>query len=120
MIRFNSMIKQLISKDIKIYLQSNSKKILLDVRTEDEWKIYGKPDAKKLGLKAFFLTIQDENFLKEFKSLSINKDFEILTMCKIGQRSQFVAQLLEKEGYICVNISDGFDGWKSSDLPCMY
>ena len=49
MIRFNSMIKQLISKDIKIYLQSNSKKILLDVRTEDEWKIYGKPDAKKLG-----------------------------------------------------------------------
>ena len=113
------MIKQLMSEDIKDYLKSDSKKILLDVRTEGEWNSYGKPDGEKLGLKTIFLTIKDENFLKEFNDLLISKDHEVLTMCKVGQRSQFVAELLEKDNYLCVNISDGFDGWKSSDLPCL-
>ena len=114
------MIKQLMSEDVLDYLKSDSKKILLDVRTEDEWLSFGKPDGEKLGLKTYFLTIKDENFLKEFKDLSITKECEILTMCKVGQRSEFVAQLLEKDNYTCVNISDGFDGWESSDLPCLY
>ena len=26
---------------------------------------------------------------------------------------------LEKDNYICINISDGFDGWQFSDLPCL-
>ena len=112
------MIKQLLSEDIKDYLKSDSKKILLDVRTQGEWDSYGKPDGEKLGLKTYFLTIKDENFLKEFNDLLISKDYEVLTMCKVGQRSQFVAQLLEKDSYVCTNISDGFDGWISSDLPC--
>ena len=112
------MIKQLLSEDIKDYLKSDSKKILLDVRTQGEWDSYGKPDGEKLGLKTYFLTIKDENFLKEFNDLLISKDYEVLTMCKVGQRSQFVAQLLENDNYVCTNISDGFDGWKSSDLPC--
>ena len=107
------------SEDLKDYLKSDSKKILLDVRTEHEWDSYGKPDGDALGLKIYFLTIKDENFLNEFKNLSISKNYEILTMCKVGQRSQFVAQLLEKEDYKCTNISDGFDGWKSSNLPCL-
>jgi rhodanese-related sulfurtransferase len=112
------MIKQLLSEDIKDYLKSDSKKILLDVRTQGEWDSDGKPDGEKLGLKTYFLTIKDENFLKEFNDLLISKDYEVLTMCKVGQRSQFVAQLLENDNYVCTNISDGFDGWKSSDLPC--
>jgi rhodanese-related sulfurtransferase len=113
------MIKQLMSEEIKNYLKSDSKKILLDVRTEEEGDSFGKPDGEKLGLKTYFLTIKDENFLNEFKNLSISKDCEILTMCKVGQRSQFVAELLEKDNYNCINISDGFDGWQFSDLPCL-
>jgi rhodanese-related sulfurtransferase len=114
------MIKQLMSEDFRNYLKSSSTKVLLDVRTEQEWASYGKPDGETLGLKTYFLTIKDENFLKEFKNLLINKEYEILTLCKVGQRSQFVAQLLEKDNYKCVNISDGFDGWKLSGLPCSY
>ena len=40
-----------------------------------------------------------------------------------GVRSQSTAELLTKEGYNCVNISDGFLGnsenlgWKKSGLP---
>ena len=115
----HNMIKQLMSEKIESYLKSDLKKILLDVRTEDEWNSYGKPNGEKLGVKTFFLTIKDDNFLREFNDLLINKEYEILIMCKVGQRSQFVAQLLEKDNYKCTNISDGFDGWKSSDLPCL-
>ena len=119
------MIKQLASKDIKEYLKTESNRVLLDVRTKEEWDRFGKPDGEKLGLKTYFLTIKDENFVQEFKNLAINQDCEILTICGSGQRSQFVAELLEKENYNCVNISDGFEGnrenigWKKNDLPCL-
>ena len=43
--RTRNMIKQLVSGDIKNYLKSDSKKILLDVRTEGECDSYGKPDG---------------------------------------------------------------------------
>ena len=113
------MIKQLLSEEIKEYLKTDSKKVLLDVRTEEEWNMFGKPDGEKLGLKTYFLTIKDENFVKEFNELLISKDCEVFTLCKVGQRSQFVAELLDKSDYNCINISDGFDGWKFSDLPCL-
>ena len=114
------MIKQIPTQDVDEHVKNSSSCILLDVRTEEEWNIDGKPDGEKIGLKTYFLTIKNENFLNEFKGLLISKDYEILTMCKVGQRSQFVAQLLEKDNYKCVNISDGFDGWRFSDLPCLY
>ena len=113
------MVKQLECKDIKEYLKTDTKKVLLDVRTQEEWNQFGKPDGEKLGLKTYFLTIKDENFLDDFKKLSISQDYEILSMCKSGQRSQFVAELLEKENYKNTNISDGFDNWKNSDLPTL-
>ena len=111
------MIKQLASKDIKEYLKTESNRVLLDVRTKEEWDQYGKPDGEKLGLKTYFLTIKDENFVQEFKNLSISQDYEILSICKSGERSQFVAELLTKENYNCINISDGFDGWENCNLP---
>ena len=124
------MIKQLVSKDVEDYIKNNPKSVLLDVRTEEEWGTDGKPDGEKMGLKIHFLTIQfadktfNENFIEEFKKLNIKKDNEILTMCMGGVRSQAAAELLTKENYKCVNISDGFlgnpenMGWKNSGLPC--
>ena len=123
------MIKQLISKDLKDYIKSNPKSVLLDVRTEEEWNTDGKPDGEKMGLKTHFLTIQfadksfNQNFVGDFKKLNIQKDNEILTLCMGGVRSQAAAEILAKENYKCVNISDGFlgnpenSGWKKSGLP---
>lgn len=125
------MIKQLASKDIKDYLITKPNSVLLDVRTKEEWDTIGKPDGEKIGLKTYFLSIQfgderifNENFIQEFKNLKINQDKNILITCRSGARSQFAAELLTKENYTCVNISDGFEGnqenvgWKKSDLPC--
>ena len=123
------MTKQILSKEVKDYVKDNPNSVLLDVRTKEEWNSDGKPDGEKILLKTYFLTIQfadktfNQNFIEDFKNLNIEKDHEILTMCMGGVRSQSTAELLTKEGYNCVNISDGFlgnsenPGWKKSGLP---
>ena len=117
------MIKHIKSSEIKKFIESNTNTVLLDVRTENEWKIDGKPDTKDLGIKSFFITIsQDPNFLDNVKQ-NINKDDQILIMCAAGGRSIIAANLLANEGYKTLNISDGFNGngqdpgWKKFGLP---
>ena len=123
------MIKQLASKDIKKYLEIDSNKVLLDVRTKEEWDIVGKPDGDKMGLKTYFLEIQRNaffDFVEEFKDFNINQNNEILVICKSGERSQITAELLSKENYKAINISDGFEGstegigWINSGLPIKF
>tara|TARA_B100000315_G_C14186828_1_gene411493 strand:+ start:110 stop:481 length:372 start_codon:yes stop_codon:yes gene_type:complete len=123
------MIKQLTCKEIRDYLKSNSKSVLLDVRTQEEWDNVGKPDGDKIGLRTYFLEIRRStsfDFLQEFKNLNINHDEEILVICKSGERSQISAELLSRENYKSVNISDGFEGsqeragWKNCGLPTQF
>ncbi len=123
------MIKQLVSKDIKKYLETGATKILLDVRTKGEWDTVGKPDGDKIGLKTYFLEIRRDalfDFVKEFKDFNIDQKNEILVICKSGERSQITAELLSKENYKAINISDGFEGsaegvgWINSGLPIKF
>ena len=75
------MIKQIRSADIKSFIENNPKTVLLDVRTEDEWKTFGQPDTKSLGIKTFFITIgQDPGFIDNIKK-EINKENQVLVMC---------------------------------------
>ena len=117
------MIKQIKSSEIKSFIANNPKTVLLDVRTENEWKTIGKPNTKSLYIKAFFITIsQDSSFIENVKK-EINKEDKILVMCAAGGRSIIAAGLLQNEGYIAHNISDGFSGngqdpgWKNMGLP---
>ena len=125
------MIKQLTSKEIIEYLKIKPNCVLLDVRTQQELDQIGKPDGETIGLKTYLVPFQfgeervfNENFVQEFKNLNISKDQEILIICRSGSRSQVAAELLSKENYTCLNISDGFEGnnenvgWKKSELPC--
>ena len=123
------MIKQLLSKDIKDYLAKDPNKILLDVRTKEELDSVGKPDGDKIGLKTYFLEIKRDSFFdfaQEFKELNISQDNEILVICKSGERSQISAELLFRENYKTINISDGFEGsaegvgWINSGLPIKF
>ena len=124
------MTKQILSAEVENSVKKNPKSVLLDVRTEEEWNVDGKPDGEKIALKTHFLTIQfadktfNQNFIEDFKKLNIEKDHEILAICMGGVSSQAATELLTKEGYNSVNISDGFlgnsenPGWKNSGLPC--
>ena len=123
------MVKQLVSKDIEKYLETGVTKILLDVRTKGEWDTVGKPDGEKIGLKTYFLEIRRDaffDFVKEFKDFKIDQKNEILVICKSGERSQITAELLSKENYKAINISDGFEGslegvgWINSGLPIKF
>ena len=107
------MIKQITCKEIKDYIKKNPKSVLLDVRTQEEWDNDGKPDGDKIGLKTYFLEIRRDaffDFVQEFKNFNINQDKEILVICKSGERSQISAELLSRENYKSINISDGFMG----------
>ena len=117
------MIKQIKSSEIKEFVENNPKTVLLDVRTEDEWKTLGKPETKDLGIKSFFITIsQDTSFLDTVKQ-TIDKKEKVLVMCAAGGRSIIAANLLANEGYNTLNVSDGFSGngqdpgWKNLGLP---
>ena len=124
------MIKQIPSSELQEYIKNKPKSVLLDVRTPEEWNADGKPDGEKIELKTHFLTVQfadgsfNEKFIEDFKKLNIEKEYEILTMCMGGVRSQAAAELLVKENYNCSNVSDGFlgnyenMGWKNFGLPC--
>ena len=120
------MIKQIKSSEIKNFIKINPKSVLLDVRTDDEWKTVGKPDSTSLGIKTFFITIsQDSGFIENIKK-AINKENQVLVMCAAGGRSIIAATLLQNEGYVAHNISDGFSGngvdpgWKNLGLPTNY
>ena len=124
------MIKQIPSDKIKDFIKEKPKSILLDVRTKEEWDQIGKPDGDKIGIKTYFLSSQfqgriiNENFVKEFEDLKIDKNSKILVMCGSGNRSQRAAQLLSEKGFKCLNVLDGFRGdggekigWKNNKLP---
>ena len=122
------MIKQITCKELKDHVKNNPKSILLDVRTQGELDNIGKPDGDKIGLKTYFLEIQRDaffDFVKQFKNLNINQDNEVLVICASGERSQITAELLSRENYKSINISDGFMGsqegigWKNNGLPCL-
>ena len=117
------MIKEIKSSEIKKFIDSNPDTVLLDVRTENEWRTVGKPDTKDLGIKTFFITIsQDPGFIEKVKK-NIDKKKQVLVMCAAGGRSIVAANLLANEGYNTLNVSDGFSGndqdlgWKNSGLP---
>ena len=122
------MIKQINCKEIKDYLKNNPKGVLLDVRTQEELDHIGKPDGDKIGLKTYFLEIRRDDlfdFVQEFKNLNISQDKEVLVICASGERSQITAELLSRENYKSINISDGFMGsqegvgWKKNGLPSL-
>jgi rhodanese-related sulfurtransferase len=123
------MIKQITCKEIKDYVKNNPKTVLLDVRTQGELNSVGKPDGDKIGLKTYFLEIKRDgffDFVQEFKNLNINQDKEILVICKSGERSQISAELLSRENFKSLNISDGFEGsqegigWINNSLPVKF
>ena len=123
------MIKQITCKELKNHVKNNPKSVLLDVRTQGELDNVGKPDGDKIGLKTYFLEIRRDasfDFVQEFKNLNISKDKEVLVICASGERSQITAELLFRENYKSINISDGFMGsqegigWKNCDLPVKF
>ena len=121
------------SEKVKDFINNNNDSVILDVRTEEEWNMVGKPDGEALNVKTLFISLligpdrqRNENFTEDFNEKKISKKNNILIICRSGVRSMAAAKLLQQQGYTnLINISDGFEGnpttgegWKKSNLPC--
>ena len=136
-------IKQISSNEAYEEINSNVGALLIDVRSELEWKKIGIPDLGDLNERLVLLELQsmpsmeiNQNFLEELEENLSNRNVKnVMFMCKAGVRSQAAAVksisvLLNanKNIKIC-NVSDGFEGkgfsifgsmtsgWKNSGLP---
>lgn len=80
---------------------------VLDVRTPEEFKKDGKITGAKL--------IPVDQLAKNLEMLDKSK--KILVYCRSGSRSVYAARILEKNGFVPLNLNGGINAWKSEKLP---
>jgi rhodanese-related sulfurtransferase len=103
-------------------LREDPTSIMIDVRTAEEWaEGIAKCDSTPpifLSLYTGTARILNENFIDDFKALELPEDMTLLFLCKSGGRSAMAAELVSELGYTkCINIIDGYTGWKAHNLP---
>lgn len=123
-------------------LERDPTSVLVDVRTQAEWAFVGLPDISSLGKRPLLLewsafptnkVHQDfpDRLEQVLSEAGVNKDAEILFLCRSGGRSLMAAQTMAARGYArCRNVTGGFegnldasrhrgmlDGWKAMGLP---
>jgi len=121
-------------------LAANPAAILVDVRTQVEWQLIGKPDLSSINHEPVYLQwvpMQgiNENFVEDLKAAlderQVAPEAPIYFMCQSGGRSKMSAMQCTALGYTaCYNIAEGFEGdlddqqhrnsvsgWKVAGLP---
>lgn len=97
--------------------------VLVDVRTDAEWKYVGTPDLSGVGKepllvpwKLFPEMEQNETFVEAVEAAGIGRDDTILLICRSGQRSASAAAALTERGFQrCYNVAEGFEGDKDDE-----
>ena len=118
-------------------LKNQKNSVLIDVRTSEELNFVGVVNASSFENRLIFLAWQtlpqmqqNQNFANDLLA-KVNKDNEVLFLCRTGGRSNQSAQLASTFGFKkCYNIINGFEGdlnsqnhrglvngWKASNLP---
>jgi rhodanese-related sulfurtransferase len=121
-------------------LAADPQALLVDVRTQVEWQLIGKPDLSSIRQEPVYLqwvTMQgvNKNFVDELKAVLEERgavaDTPIYFMCQSGGRSKMSAMQCTELGYsACYNLAEGFEGdldehqhrnsisgWKVAGLP---
>ena len=121
-------------------LAQNRAAVLVDVRTQVEWQLIGKPDLSSIGREPVYLQWvnmqgMNENFIDELKAAleerGVAADTPVYFMCQSGGRSRMAAMQCTELGYQrCYNVAEGFEGdldeqqhrnsvsgWKVAGLP---
>ena len=120
-------------------LLDNPAAVLVDVRTEAEWRFVGVPDTSETGREPVFVEwvnypegAHNEHFLEQLAEAGIGHDTgaPVIFLCRTGQRSIGAAIAATGAGMgPAYNILDGFEGgpdeeghravqgWKASALP---
>jgi rhodanese-related sulfurtransferase len=118
-------------------LKNQKNSVLIDVRTMEELSFVGVVNASSFENRLIFLAWQtlpqmeqNQNFANDLLA-KVDKDNEVLFLCRTGGRSNQSAQLASTLGFKkTYNIINGFEGdlnsqnhrglvngWKASNLP---
>ncbi|WP_280414825.1 rhodanese-like domain-containing protein [Nocardia carnea] len=119
-------------------LAENPDAVLVDVRTEAEWKFVGVPDTSSVAKPTLLVEWVDSSgarntgFLDQLRTALGDRpaDAPVLFLCRSGQRSAHAADIATAAGIApSYNISDGFEGpldefghrggagWRALGLP---
>ncbi len=119
-------------------LEKDAGAVLVDVRTDPEWRYVGLPDLSELDKRTVCVNWQtypdlelNPVFAEDIEARGIGPDRTLLIMCRSGARSRDAAVALTARGYThCYNVAGGFegphdadrhrgarDGWKAAGLP---
>ena len=122
-------------------LSNDPTSILVDVRTDAEWRYVGRADLSQLDREPLYVSWQlfetrdlNPDFVAEMNSALGTSDADaetpIMFLCRSGVRSQSAAIAMTGQGFRrCYNIAGGFEGdldenqhrgingWKVDSLP---
>lgn len=113
-------------------LAANPDAVLVDVRTEAEWKFVGVPDISSLGKPVHLVEWGRHDFLDQLTSALEDRpaDAPVLFICRSGQRSVGAATAATRAGIApAYNVLEGFEGpldptghrgaagWRALGLP---
>jgi rhodanese-related sulfurtransferase len=100
-------------------LSDNPKAVLVDVRTDAEWRFVGVPDLSSLGRDVVYIEWnradgqRNENFLAELSAQvpGDGEDRPVVFLCRSGNRSISAAEAATEAGIApSYNVLDGFEG----------
>ena len=119
-------------------LQDEATAVLVDCRTEAEWRYVGLPDLSALDKQVVCVCWQvfpdmglNDGFAQALAEQGVGAEQTVLFLCRSGVRSRNAAVAMTAAGYgRCFNVADGFEGphdrerhrgriggWKASGLP---
>ncbi len=118
-------------------LSENPETVLVDVRTDAEWRFVGVPDLAGLGRDVVYIEWNDtdgrpnENFVADLlEHVPAGGDRPVVFLCRSGNRSIGAAEAATKAGVSpSYNVLDGFEGqlddhrhrggrgWRAVGLP---
>ena len=122
-------------------LNDNPQAVLVDVRTDAEWRFVGVPDLSSLGRDVLYIEWntsdgkRNENFLAELKdqvgpAAAGPGERPVVFLCRSGNRSISAAEVATEAGIApSYNVLDGFEGnlnaqghrgdtgWRAIGLP---
>lgn len=117
-------------------LSDNPDAVLVDCRTEAEWRFVGVPDLSSLQREVVFVEWSssdgrpNDSFVEQLKAAGVTSDRPVAFLCRSGNRSIPAAQTATDAGLApSYNVLDGFEGqldehghrggtgWKAVGLP---
>jgi rhodanese-related sulfurtransferase len=109
-VQFMRSSRSMGAREAYVLLQRDSAVVVLDVRTEEEFR-------SSTGRLDRAILIPVESLERRLGELSRYRERTILVYCRSGRRSRNAVTVLEKKGYRAINLEGGILEWNSLGLP---